>query len=57
MALPGLSLSSNVSVPVVPERPTAIHELQANSEWRFEVAFGENVEVKVDSLIYALNIN
>jgi hypothetical protein len=26
---------------------TAVHELQANSEWRFEVAFGAGIEVKV----------
>jgi polyribonucleotide 5'-hydroxyl-kinase len=28
---------------------TVVHELQANSEWRFEVAFGTSIEVKVGS--------
>jgi hypothetical protein len=26
---------------------TVVHELQANSEWRFEVAFGKSIELKV----------
>ena len=45
MALPGLSLGN--TGPVVEEKPTVTHELQANSEWRFEVDFGETIEVTV----------
>ena len=44
MSLPGLGLS------VVPEAqscPLVVHELKEGAEWRFEVAFGTNVEVKV----------
>ncbi|KZF23192.1 Clp1-domain-containing protein [Xylona heveae TC161] len=42
MALPGLNLSAatEIAAPVV-------HEIQKDSEWRFEVAFGSNVEVKL----------
>lgn len=28
----------------------AVHELQANSEWRFEVAMGRSIEVKVSQI-------
>lgn len=44
MSLPGLGLS------VAPEsqyRPPVVHELKEGTEWRFEVAFESNVEVKV----------
>jgi polyribonucleotide 5'-hydroxyl-kinase len=35
---------------------TTVHELQPNSEWRFEVAFGQGVEVKVcRSILHELN--
>ena len=44
MSLPGLQLTAPVEVAA----PT-VHELQKGSEWRFEVAFGNNVEVKVCS--------
>jgi hypothetical protein len=44
MALPGLNLNS---VPIVEEKTATITDLQPNSEWRFEVAFGDKVEVKV----------
>ncbi|KAL9045176.1 MAG: hypothetical protein Q9214_001746 [Letrouitia sp. 1 TL-2023] len=43
MSLPGLQLSApveSVSIPV-------IHELREGSEWRFEVAFGSKVDVKL----------
>ncbi|RAL64005.1 hypothetical protein DID88_003193 [Monilinia fructigena] len=48
MSIPGLGHA----VPAAAAVPTAIphtntHELQANSEWRFEVAIGSSVEVKV----------
>jgi len=43
MSLPGLQVNS---VPVV-EKTSIVHDLSAGTEWRFEVAFGENVEVKV----------
>ena len=47
MALPGLQMNN---VPVLEEKTAATTELQQNSEWRFEVAFGETVEVKVSQL-------
>lgn len=44
MSLPGLQLDS-------PSEPTVaasvFHEFGKNTEWRFEVAFGTNIEVKV----------
>ncbi|MCJ1250323.1 Cleavage polyadenylation factor subunit clp1 [Trapelia coarctata] len=43
MSLPGLQLNS---VPVV-EKTSTVHDLSAGTEWRFEAAFGENVEVKL----------
>lgn len=46
MSLPGLQLNS---IPVE-EKTSAVHELSSGTEWRFEVAFGEDVEVKVDAL-------
>ncbi|KAI9880611.1 MAG: Cleavage polyadenylation factor subunit clp1 [Pleopsidium flavum] len=42
MSLPGLQLTAPVEVAA-----PAVHELQKASEWRFEVAFGSNVEVKL----------
>lgn len=49
MSLPGLQLDS-------PSEPTvaasAFHDLGSNTEWRFEVAFGTNIEVKVCSLCW-----
>ena len=44
MALPGLQMNT---IPLVKEKTATVTELQQNSEWRFEVAFGEKVEVKV----------
>ena len=44
MSLPGLGLA----VPVEPEsQPPTVHELDEGSEWRFEVAQGTHIEVKV----------
>ena len=44
MSLPGLQVSST---PVEVEATPTIHELKEGTEWRFEVAFGSKVEVKV----------
>lgn len=44
MSLPGL----NVATPVPEAVTTSILELKENTEWRFEVAFGTTVAVKVD---------
>jgi hypothetical protein len=43
MSLPGLQLEAPVESVSAP----AIHEIEENSEWRFEVPFGSKVEVKV----------
>lgn len=43
MSLPGLELS----VPVETTRVPTIQELKEGTEWRFEVAFGTKVEVRV----------
>ncbi|KAI9848023.1 MAG: Cleavage polyadenylation factor subunit clp1 [Sclerophora amabilis] len=43
MSLPGLQLTAPVEVSV----PATLHELQKGSEWRFEVAFGSSIEVKL----------
>lgn len=43
MSLPGLQLSAPIETAVVP----AVHELKERTEWRFEVAFGSKVEVRV----------
>ena len=45
MALPGLQL--NISSAVEEEKYSITHELQPGSEWRFEAAFGEAVDIKV----------
>ena len=45
MSLPGL----NAATPVEEDLPSEIHEIKEQSEWRFEVAFGNKVEVKVCS--------
>ena len=44
MSLPGLQISST---PLEVEVVSTIHELKEGTEWRFEVAFGSKVEVKV----------
>ena len=43
MSLPGLDLSAPVETVVTP----TVHELKEQTEWRFEVAFGTKVEVRV----------
>lgn len=48
MSLPGLQLSTPVETKLAP----AVHELQEGSEWRFEVAFGTKIEVKVEILFF-----
>lgn len=46
MTLPGLNLDA-IKVPLQEEKQVILHELKAGSEWRFEVAFDQSVEVKV----------
>ena len=41
--LPGLQLNT----PSEPVSTSTIHEIKENAEWRFEVAFGSKIEVKV----------
>lgn len=43
MSLPGLDLSAPVKTFATP----TVHELKEQTEWRFEVAFGTKVEVRV----------
>ena len=43
MSLPGLQISTTVEVVAAP----VIHDLNEGTEWRFEVAFGSSVHVKV----------
>lgn len=43
MSLPGLDLSAPVETFATP----TVHELKEQTEWRFEVAFGTKVEVRV----------
>lgn len=43
MSLPGL----HISTPVPDTLPTVIHELKECTEWRFEVDFDSDVEIKV----------
>lgn len=43
MSLPGLQLEAPIETGSTP----TVHEIKENSEWRFEVAFGSKVEVKV----------
>ena len=43
MSLPGLELSAPVETTVTP----TVHELKEQTEWRFEVAFGTKLEVRV----------
>ena len=44
MSLPGLGLSVALESQY---HPPVVHELKEGTEWRFEVAFESNVEVKV----------
>ncbi len=43
MSLPGLQLSASDE----PVLSAVVHHLTEGSEWRFEVAFGSTVEIKV----------
>ena len=43
MSLPGLQLDAPIELVSAP----IFHNVKANSEWRFEVAFGAKIEVKV----------
>ena len=43
MSLPGLELSAPVETVATP----TVHELKEQTEWRFEVAFGTKIEVRV----------
>jgi len=45
LGLPGLGLAEPDEAPLV--ETTTEHELAEGSEWRFEVAFGKHVTVKV----------
>ncbi|ATZ55803.1 Bcclp1 [Botrytis cinerea B05.10] len=49
MSIPGLGQAVHAARTAAPAAVahTNIHELQANSEWRFEVAIGSSIEVKV----------
>lgn len=43
MSLPGLQLDA----PSEPTLVQTVHEIKEATEWRFEVAFGSRIEVKV----------
>ena len=45
MSLPGLEISAPVETVTVP----TVHELKEQTEWRFEVAFGTKIELRVRS--------
>jgi polyribonucleotide 5'-hydroxyl-kinase len=49
MDLPGLGFEP-AGGPLTDEQPASTNELVANSEWRFEVAYGSSIEVKVNQL-------
>lgn len=44
MSLPGLGLAAPQEVTT---QPSTIHDLGEGTEWRFEVAFGASIEIKV----------
>ncbi|RKF76134.1 mRNA cleavage and polyadenylation factor clp1 [Golovinomyces cichoracearum] len=49
MSIPGLGQAvqaAALSVPFVEASPV-IHEIQANSEWRFDVAIGQNIQLRI----------
>lgn len=57
MSLPGLDLSAPIETVATP----TVYELKEQTEWRFEVAFGTKVEVRVQSpsssaLFYSLSL-
>lgn len=49
MSIPGLGQAVTIATLSAPTTASsvAVHELQASSEWRFEVAIGQSIEVKV----------
>ena len=47
MSLPGL----NISAPVQEVKAPVAYDLREGTEWRFEVAFGTKVEVKVGRFV------
>ena len=51
MSLPGLQLNA---LPIE-EKALVVHELSPSTEWRFEVAFGDTIDVKVIPLFIELD--
>ncbi|KUJ16273.1 Clp1-domain-containing protein [Mollisia scopiformis] len=49
MSIPGLGQAAPTAafLAPIPVAPTVVHDLQANSEWRFEVDIGEKIDVKI----------
>ena len=52
MSLPGLELSAPVETAVT----LTVHELKEQTEWRFEVAFGTKLEVRVRSPYLSISL-
>jgi hypothetical protein len=50
MSLPGLGLAEPDEAPLV--ETTTEHKLAEGSEWRFEVAFGKHVSVRVRANVF-----
>ena len=50
MSIPGLGLAAQPARLQATTFSTAVtvHDLNPNSEWRFEVAIGESIDLKVD---------
>ena len=50
MSIPGLGLAAQPARLQATTFSTAVtvHDLKPNSEWRFEVAIGESIDLKVD---------
>ena len=53
MSLPGLQVSEPAEIVKSP----VVHDLKAETEWRFEVAFGSKIEVKVRCCLILLTQN
>lgn len=51
--LPGLQLNAE-PVPLE-DLPITVHELLENTEWRFEVAYGDRVDVKVRGVVSSVD--
>ncbi len=45
-----------VFAPTRPATPV-IHDIRANSEWRFEVAFGQSIEVKASRINLSVTLS